>query len=54
MDILLERMSLKNKDIDYICADHSKRLSFVEKVLLSVAGMIGAAFLGALITLVIQ
>ena len=47
-------MSLKHKDIDYICADHNKRLSFVEKILLSVAGMIGAAFLGALITLVIQ
>jgi hypothetical protein len=47
-------MSLKNKDIDYICADHNKRLSFVEKILLSVAGIIGVAFLGALITLVIK
>jgi hypothetical protein len=47
-------MQLKNKDIDYICADHNKRLSFVEKILLSVAGMIGVAFLGALITLVIK
>lgn len=54
IDKIHNEMQLKHKDYDYICADHNKRLSFVEKILLSVAAAIGMAFLGALITLVIK
>ena len=47
-----EDMKDKHKDIDYAVKDTTKRLSFVEKVLLAVASMIGMAFLGGLISMV--
>ena len=47
-------MQMKHKDFEYINKDHDKRLTFVEKILLSVAAMIGIAFMGGLIALVFK
>lgn len=47
-------MKLKHQEIAYISGGHERRLSFVEKVLLSVATMIGMAFMGGLIAVVFK